>query len=136
MENPGEKLAEKKEATQPPSVIKFGTSPPTRASTQTVTEKLSPPAQSVQPPIQMSEPEEEQLTPTTPFEANSSTDAAPINIILSGISPSLGCSSPSPSTLADSKELIIDTDVESVSSQPTELQLQVYIISYIQLCSK
>lgn len=111
MENPGEKMAEKKEAMQPPSVIKFGTSPPTR--------KLTPP---MQPPIQMSEAE--QLTPTTPLEVNSGTEATPMNIILSGISPSLGCSSPSPSTLAD-KELIIDTDGESVSSQPTELQLQV-----------
>ncbi|MCI4390376.1 hypothetical protein PGIGA_G00121900 [Pangasianodon gigas] len=125
MENPGEKMAEKKEAAQPPSVIKFGTSPPTRTPTQSVTEKLTPSAQPGQPPIQTSEPEEEQLTPTTPLEVNSGTDAAPINIILSGISPSLGCPSPSPSTLADSKELIIDTDGESVSSQPTELQLQV-----------
>ncbi|KAF4093841.1 hypothetical protein AMELA_G00006440 [Ameiurus melas] len=125
MENPGEKMAEKKEAAQPPSVIKFGTSPLTRAPTQSVTEKSTLPAQPVQPPIQTSEPEEEQLTPTTPIEMNSGTDAEPMNIILSGISPSLGCPSPSPSTLADSKELIIDTDVESVSSQPTELQLQV-----------
>ncbi|KAF5902767.1 ETS domain-containing protein Elk-4-like, partial [Clarias magur] len=125
MENPGEKMAEKKEAPQPPSVIKFGTLPPTRVPTQSVMEKLPPPPQPIQPPIQLSEPEEEQLTPSTPLEVNPGTDAAPMNIILSGISPSLGCSSPSPSTLADSKELIIDTDVESVSSQPAELQLQI-----------
>ncbi|XP_017305675.1 ETS domain-containing protein Elk-4 isoform X1 [Ictalurus punctatus] len=125
MENPGEKMAEKKEAAQPPSVIKFGTSPLLKAPTQSVMEKPTLPAQPIQPPIQTSEPEEKQLTPTTPLEVNSGTDAAPMNIILSGISPSLGCPSPSPSTLADSKELIIDTDVESISSQPTELQLQV-----------
>lgn len=125
MENPGEKMAEKKEATQPPSVIKFGTPAPTRALTQSVTEKPTPPAQPVQPPIQLSEPEEEQLTPTTPLEVTAGMDAAPVSIILSGISPSLGCPSPSPSTLADSKELIIDTDVESVSSQHAELHLQV-----------
>ncbi|XP_027010638.1 ETS domain-containing protein Elk-4 [Tachysurus fulvidraco] len=130
MENPGEKMAEKmaekKDAAQTPSVIKFGTSSPTRAPTQSMTCKLTPPTRSVQPQIQMSEPEEEQLTPTTPLEVNSGTDAAPMSIILSGFSPSLGCPSPSPSTLADSKELIIDTDVESVSSQHTELQLQLY----------
>lgn len=125
MENPGEKMAEKKDAAQTPSVIKFGTSSPTRAPTQSTTCKLTPPTRSVQPQIQMSEPEEEQLTPTTPLEVNSGTDAAPMSIILSGFSPSLGCPSSSPSTLTDSKELIIDTDVESVSSQHTELQLQV-----------
>lgn len=118
-------MAEKKEAAQPPSVIKFGTSPLLKAPTQSVMEKPTLPTQPIQPPIQTSEPEEKQLTPTTPLEVNSGTDAAPMNIILSGISPSLGCPSPSPSTLADSKELIIDTDVESISSQPTELQLQV-----------
>ncbi|KAK3512942.1 hypothetical protein QTP70_030823 [Hemibagrus guttatus] len=122
MENPGEKMAEKKDAAQPPSVIKFGTLTPTRAPTQSAADKLTPPTHPVQPTI--SEPEEEQLTPTTPLEVNSGSDAAPTSITLSGISPSLGCPSPSPSTLADSKELIIDTDVESVSSQPTELQLQ------------
>lgn len=106
MENPGEKMAEKKEAAQPPSVIKFGTSPPSRA--QSVAEKPIPLSQPVQPSSQTSEAEEEQLTPTTPLELNPATDTAPISIILQ-----------------DSKELIIDTDVESVSSQPTELQLQV-----------
>ncbi|TTB41860.1 ETS domain-containing protein Elk-4 [Bagarius yarrelli] len=114
MENPGEKLAERKEGSkQPSSVIKFGTLSPT------------PPMQPPQPPIQMSESEEEQLAPTAPLEVSSGSDSAPINIILSGISPSLGCSSPSPSLLSDPKELVIDTDVESVSSQPTDLQLQV-----------
>lgn len=119
MENPGEKMAERKDAAQPPSVIKFGTSPPARAA-----EKATPRAQPVQPPIQTPEPEEEQLTPSTPLEVNPATDAAPINIILSGVSPSPGCPSPSPSALADSKELVIDTDGESVSSQPTELQVK------------
>lgn len=111
MENPGEKLAEKKEAAQPPTVIKFGNPSPTEKT--------------VLPPVQMSDSEKEQPAPATPIELSSGADAAPISIVLSGFSPSLGCPSPSPSTLADSKELIIDTDVESVSSQPTELQLQV-----------
>lgn len=117
MENPGEKLAEKKEVAQPPSVIKFGNPSPT--------EKTAPNAQPAPNAVQTSESEKEQLAPATPIELSSGADAAPINIVLSGVCPSLGCPSPSPSTLADSKELIIDTDVESVSSQPTELQLQV-----------
>ncbi|KAF7693112.1 hypothetical protein HF521_008428 [Silurus meridionalis] len=126
MENPAEKMAEKKDAAQPPSVIKFGIPLQTKVPAQSTKEKPTPPVPPVQPPIQMLEPgeEQQQLSPSTPLEVSSGTDTPPINIILSGISPSLGCPSPSPSTLADSKELIIDTDVESVSSQPTELQLQ------------
>ncbi|XP_062842601.1 ETS domain-containing protein Elk-4 [Trichomycterus rosablanca] len=124
MENPGEKLAEKKEATQPPSVIKFGAPPQSKTLTQDATADQTESARPTRTPVQISEHENVQPASTVPslLEVASGTEGAAIN--LTGVSPSLACSSPSPSILADSKELVIDTDVESVSSQPTEFHLQ------------
>ncbi|XP_017570323.1 ETS domain-containing protein Elk-4 [Pygocentrus nattereri] len=130
MENPGEKLAEKKavqEAPQPSSVIKFGTTPPSRPFLQTA-EKPALSVYPLQATLQMSEPENKQPTgqPVVyTLDLTTATEAAPAAHPLSGISPPLPCRSPSPNTLTDSQELVIDTDIESISSQPSELQLQV-----------
>lgn len=120
MENAGEKLSEKKvvqEPPHPPSVIKFGTTPPSR-----------PLVHPLQAPFPMSEPENKLPSAqhvVCTLEVAAATDAAPAAHPLSGISPPLHCRSPSPNTLTDSQELVIDTDIESISSQPSELQLQV-----------
>ncbi|XP_007251466.3 ETS domain-containing protein Elk-4 [Astyanax mexicanus] len=134
MENPGEKLAEKKagleaspQPSQPPSVIKFGTAPPSRALQQ-ASEKTSLPVHPLQAPLPVSEIESKQQAGqhvVCSLEVVAGTETAPAAFRLSGISPSLPCRSPSPSTLQDSQELVIDTDIESISSQPSELQLQV-----------
>ncbi|XP_072521830.1 ETS domain-containing protein Elk-4 [Salminus brasiliensis] len=131
MENPGEKLAEKKAGQeafpQPPSVIKFGTAPPSRLLQQ-ASEKPSLLMHPLQAPFPTSESENKQSAGQhvlCSLEVVAGTEAAPAALRLSGISPPLLCRSPSPSTPADSQELVIDTDIESISSQPSELRLQV-----------
>ncbi|XP_076862564.1 ETS domain-containing protein Elk-4 isoform X2 [Brachyhypopomus gauderio] len=91
VENPGEKLAEKKSGQEPahsPSVIKFGTTPPS---------KPHPPAAAEKPSMA-----------TCPLQAPPPTP--------DGKRPN--------AVAGQSEELVIDTDIESVSSQPSEFQLQ------------
>ncbi|XP_066529087.1 ETS domain-containing protein Elk-4 [Hoplias malabaricus] len=119
IENPGEKVVEKKlaqEATQPPSVIKFGTIPQSRPVQATM--KIGVPVHPLQTPLPTSEHKQQAVN-----EVPSATETA--SAAVSGISPPLPCRSPSPTILTDSQELVIDTDIESISSQPSELQLQV-----------
>ncbi|XP_076862556.1 ETS domain-containing protein Elk-4 isoform X1 [Brachyhypopomus gauderio] len=126
VENPGEKLAEKKSGQEPahsPSVIKFGTTPPS---------KPHPPAAAEKPsmatcPLQAPPPTPDGKRPNAvagQSEVSAAAEVAPSGPALSGIGPALVCRSPSPCTLTDSQELVIDTDIESVSSQPSEFQLQ------------
>ncbi|KAI4904856.1 hypothetical protein NFI96_018247, partial [Prochilodus magdalenae] len=130
MENPGEKLAEKKvtqEPPQPSSVIKFGTTPP-RPILQAA-ERPALPVHPLQAPLQMSESEKKQPAGQHVVCSLEVTEATPATLPLSGISPPMPCRSPSPNTLTDSQELVIDTDMESYSSQASELQLQVQPLS-------
>ncbi|KAK1799974.1 hypothetical protein P4O66_006120, partial [Electrophorus voltai] len=125
MENPGEKLADKKaaqEPAQPPSVIKFGTPPPSRPATA---EKTSLPMHPLQVPPLTSESKQLTALPAPgQLEESPAAEEVRPGPAHSGMSPALVCRSPSPCTLADSQELVIDTDMESICSQPSEFQLQ------------
>lgn len=156
MENPGEKLAEKKgipevptqqqpqqqqhqqqQQSSSPSVIRFGTITVSRSSAPSVAEKLkplplaSPPQQVVHPlhapPLMTGDVEmggNQLPLPqiTGAFEETLDTTNSPIQVFNL---TELNSRSPSPNTLQDSQELVIDSDIESISSQPSELQLQV-----------
>lgn len=104
VENPAEK---KEAAAQPASVIKFGTQG--KALTRDATDDRTAPR-----PVQVQILVPENVQSGLPEV----TEMAPTG--LSGISSS---PSPPPGVSADSKELVIDTDIESVSSQHTELQV-------------
>ncbi|XP_041945778.1 ETS domain-containing protein Elk-4 [Alosa sapidissima] len=151
MENPGEKLAEKKGAQevqiyQPqqqsssPSVIRFGTIPTSRSSASAAADKppLGSPTQTMvhslqAPPLaagdvdvtgsQMAMPQT-----TGAFEETLATSSQIPVFSLVG----LNSRSPSPSALQDStQELVIDSDIESISSQPSEISLQSQSISSV-----
>lgn len=127
IENPGENLVEKKvtqDSPQPPTVIKFGTIHQNRATTQSPSER---------PELQMA------LMPTRTesetkhtgfshvvcaFVETPSLETAAMGFPLSGMTRS---HSPSSSPMTDSQELVIDSEIESVSSQPSEIQLQVHL---------
>ncbi|XP_052465291.1 ETS domain-containing protein Elk-4 isoform X1 [Carassius gibelio] len=133
IENPGEKLMEKKaaqESPQPPTVIKFGTMPQNRQGTPSVIEKPELPAQPAQaPPPAPAEPEAKQTAVShvvCAFVENPTSENAMTGFPLSRVSPSPlpHSKSPSSSPMTDSQELVIDSEIESLSSQPSELQLQ------------
>ncbi|XP_052424976.1 ETS domain-containing protein Elk-4-like [Carassius gibelio] len=128
VENPGEKLMENKaaqESPQPPTVIKFGAMPQNRHPTPSVigTPELS--TQPAQAPLpDPAEPEAKQ-TGVSHVESPTSENAMmgfPLSRISS--SPLTRSQSPSSSPMTDSQELVIDSEIESLSSQPSELQLQ------------
>lgn len=150
MENPGEKLAEKKgspevqtqqlpqqrhqQQSSSPSVIRYGTItvsrpsavekpklPPLASPTQSVVH--SPPGLSLMTgDVEMGGNQLPLPQMTGAFEENLATTNSPIQVFNL---TELNSRSPSPNTLQDSQELVIDTDIESISSQPSELQLQV-----------
>ncbi len=135
IENPGEKLMEKKtaqESPQPPTVIKFGTMQQSRHTTPSVIGKPELPAQIAQDLLPaLAEPEAKQAAfshVVCAFVENPTSENAMTGFPLSRVSSSpLTCSqSPSSSPMTDSQELVIDSEIESLSSQPSELQLQVW----------
>ncbi|XP_066559265.1 ETS domain-containing protein Elk-4 [Amia ocellicauda] len=132
VENPGEKLAEKKagpEPQQPQSVIKFGTTP-SRNPPAVALEVVSPapPPQpkcggelkaATPPPLLPAPLPVEETVPDGP-------SSGPAPFTDSALSPSLSSRSPSPSNVPDSsQELVIDSDIEYISSQPARGPLQV-----------
>ncbi|XP_036389430.1 ETS domain-containing protein Elk-4-like isoform X1 [Megalops cyprinoides] len=140
VENPGEKLAEKKVAPDAPhSVIKFGTTPP-KLPQLILMETLSqaPPQNKPHPPQQPNPPPQPPPLKTVPQVSETAMKNSPVpqedtppavatapNLRLFGPTPSLPVQSPSQSTVADSsQELVIDSDMESISSQPPEQHLQ------------
>ncbi|XP_067243894.1 ETS domain-containing protein Elk-4 [Chanodichthys erythropterus] len=134
IENPGEKLIDKKagqESPQPSTVIKFGTMPQNRITTPSAMGRPELPAQPVQAPLPSpTENETKQSTVShvvCAFVENPTSENAMTGFPLSRISSSLlpHSQSPSSSPMTDSQELVIDSEIESLSSQPSELQLQV-----------
>ncbi|XP_067287397.1 ETS domain-containing protein Elk-4 isoform X2 [Pseudorasbora parva] len=131
IENPGEKLTDKKagqESPQPSTVIKFGTMPQNRNTTLTAIGRPEVPIQA--PLTAQTEHESKQSTVShvvCAFMENPTSENAMTGFSLSRISPSLlpHSQSPSSSPMTDSQELVIDSEIESLSSQPSELQMQV-----------
>ncbi|XP_077060130.1 ETS domain-containing protein Elk-4 isoform X1 [Siphateles boraxobius] len=139
IENPGEKLMDKKagqESPQPSTVIKFGTMPQNRNTTLSAIERPELLAQAIQVPLRAST--ENETKPSTvshvvcAFVHNHTSENAMTGFPLSRNSPSLlpHSQSPSSSPMTDSQELVIDSEIESLSSQPSELQLQVQPYSF------
>ncbi|XP_016297004.1 ETS domain-containing protein Elk-4-like isoform X1 [Sinocyclocheilus anshuiensis] len=133
IENPGEKLMEKKaaqELPQPPTVIKFGTMPLNRHTIPSVIEKPELPAPLTQAPLLApAEPEAKQMAVShvvCAFVENPTLENAMMCFPLSRVtsSPLPRSQSPCSSPMTDSQELVIDSEIESLSSQPSELQLQ------------
>ncbi|XP_051531737.1 ETS domain-containing protein Elk-4-like isoform X3 [Myxocyprinus asiaticus] len=134
IENPGEKLMEKKtvqESPQPHSVIKFGTMNQSRQTIQSTSERSELPGHPAQPKLPTpADPETKQTgvpQVVCAFVESPSTENSMIDFPLSGISSSLlpHSESPSSSPMTDSQELVIDSEIESISSQPSDSQLQV-----------
>lgn len=134
IENPGEKLIDKKagqESPQPSTVIKFGTMPQNRNTTPSAIGRPELPAQPAQAPLPApTENETKQSTVShvvCTFVENPTSENAMTGFPFSRISPSMlpHSQSPSSSPMTDSQELVIDSEIESLSSQPSELQLQV-----------
>ncbi|XP_012678013.2 ETS domain-containing protein Elk-4 isoform X2 [Clupea harengus] len=134
MENPGEKLAEKKgtpelhpqqpqqqqqqqqqQQSSSPSVIRFGTIPASRSSAdKPIPSPLASPLQAPPPAAGYTEMTSSQLalSQTSSFEETMSTHSQVFHLV------GLQSRSPSPNTLQDStQELVIDSDIESISSQ-------------------
>ncbi|XP_035487514.2 ETS domain-containing protein Elk-4 [Scophthalmus maximus] len=134
IENPGEKMADKRGLTataqsqpqQPtalPSVIKFGNTPPKPAP---------PPQVAIEPTLVSNHLDPLQPLPKRAVEISTHSSLPPQHIYaFERIRPSeptfslsdLTSASPSPSLVPDSsQELVIDSDIESGSSQPTDAQ--------------
>lgn len=133
MENPGEKLAERnatQESPQPPTVIKFGTIHQNRTA-QSPTERSEIQVQLGPMPTRTdSETKQTAFSHVVcAFVETPPVESTAPGFPLSGISPSLVTRSHSPSSspTTDSQELVIDSEIESVSSQPSEIQLQVHL---------
>ncbi|KAK7119125.1 hypothetical protein R3I94_021091 [Phoxinus phoxinus] len=136
IENPGEKLMDKKAGQESPqpstTVIKFGTmGPQNRNTTLSAIGRPELLAQAAQVPLRaLTVNETKQSTVShvvCAFVENHTSENAMTGFPLSRISPSLlpHSQSPSSSPMTDSQELVIDSEIESLSSQPSELQLQV-----------
>ncbi|CAJ1051925.1 ETS domain-containing protein Elk-4 [Xyrichtys novacula] len=145
IENPAEKMADKRsvaaiaqsqeqlsqqqQPTSSPSVIKFGNLPPKSAPAQA---PALPPQVMIEPSLIASHLDPLQTQPTRAEEVHTHS-SLPSQSIYSfehirpsdptfGL-PDLTSASPSPSLVPDStQELVIDTDIESGSSQPTDTQ--------------
>uniref|UniRef100_A0A5F5PRD4 ETS transcription factor ELK4 n=1 Tax=Equus caballus TaxID=9796 RepID=A0A5F5PRD4_HORSE len=126
IENPAEKLAEKKSPQEPtPSVIKFVTTPSKKPPVEPVAAAVSS-----GPSISPSSEETVQALETlasprlpsleAPTSASSATTAFPTTPPLSSMSPSLQDPPRTPSPPLSSNP-DIDTDIDSVASQPMEL---------------
>lgn len=124
MENPAVKMADRKAATaqppQPPSVIKYGnTSPP----------KVLPPASQMgTEPSHMSDrldPAQSETSCSSSLPSSFEDVRVPVAVAPFGLHGPTSTCPVSPSPVPDSsQELVMDSDVESGSSQPTEAQLQ------------
>ncbi|XP_029549999.1 ETS domain-containing protein Elk-4 [Salmo trutta] len=135
MENPADKMADRKSNTQAqdplsqqpmlsPSVIKFGTTPPKRSPPVTI-ETPNPPLCPSMGDVVMTH---SVLLPQAvcAFEQAKPMESSSLRILNSFSLSELPTRSPSPSIVPDStQELVIDSDIESISSQPTETQIQV-----------
>ncbi|XP_030633044.1 ETS domain-containing protein Elk-4 isoform X1 [Chanos chanos] len=125
IENPGEKLAEKKapqDVPQPSSVIKFGITPPNRQLTQATVEEPQSSAQPIQTPLQTGEAATRQsAVPQVVclFEESPTTEHTVPSLPFSGLSSPLPPRTPSPSAVPNAQ------DTESSSSHPAEQQQQV-----------
>lgn len=145
MENPAEKMADRRSAsittqsqeaspqlpplpqpTTSPSVIKFGNSPPkpTQPPPQVAIELALMPNQTLYPlqapPLRNEEITHSSLPPPPVYSFEHIRPSEP-QFSLS----ELTSSSPSPSIVPDSsQELVIDSDIESISSLPTDAQAQ------------
>ncbi|CDQ75934.1 unnamed protein product [Oncorhynchus mykiss] len=134
MENPADKMADRKSNTQAqdppsqqpllsPSVIKFGTTPPKRSpqiSIETPNPPLCPPMGDVVMTHSVLLPQA-----VCAFEQAKPMESSSLRILNSFSLSELPTRSPSPSMVPDStQELVIDSDIESISSQPTETQIQ------------
>ncbi|XP_018614079.1 ETS domain-containing protein Elk-4 isoform X1 [Scleropages formosus] len=139
VENPGEKLADKRPTQDPaPSVIKYGTMtpkkpPPVNLSFVTAAlpeDKSLPQPQPLQAPPSVAEAVgKTSLTLASCAFEEPSLPSFP----LPSLSPNLTSRSPSPCRAPDStQELVIDSDMESATSQPPELQPQVQQASVAQ----
>lgn len=138
MENPAEKMADKRgladtaqnqqlQPTALPTVIKFGITPPKPAPApphQVTVEPslLSNQADSLQaPPLRVGDISTHSTQPSTTHSVYAFEVIRPTEFTLSDLTPT----SPSPSLVPDSsQELVIDSDIESGSSQPAESQAQ------------
>ncbi|XP_028652970.1 ETS domain-containing protein Elk-4 [Erpetoichthys calabaricus] len=133
VENPAGKLAEKKMTQETPqSVIKFGSTPSKKPPTQSPVEGVS----KATPPVLLAPVligQNLYVDPTDSKDGKSKENSVnPVGVSPSGQdaafsigSPSVPSRSPSPSLAPDSAhELVIDTDIESTSSQPPNLRLQ------------
>ncbi|XP_035244851.1 ETS domain-containing protein Elk-4 isoform X3 [Anguilla anguilla] len=139
-EHPGERRASQDPA---PSVIRFGSSPAKRTTPPPPVAPESVPRESSEAkprpqrahPLQAPPPSEDaavkQCRPPRTFGAfgeDTSTAGPSPGLHLEGISTHVPSPSrsPTPSTAPDSsQDLVIDSDMESISSQPSEIQLQV-----------
>ncbi|XP_014022412.1 ETS domain-containing protein Elk-4 isoform X1 [Salmo salar] len=135
MENPADKMADRKSNTQAqdplsqqpmlsPSVIKFGTTPPKRSPPVTI-ETPNPPLCPSMGDVVMTH---SVLLPQAvcAFEQAKPMESSSLRILNSFSLSELPTRGPSPSMVPDStQELVIDSDIESISSQPTETQIQV-----------
>ncbi|TRY97580.1 hypothetical protein DNTS_016387 [Danionella cerebrum] len=122
-ENPGEKLVEGK-SLDSSSVIKYGSIPPKQNTSPIVMGK------SDFSTVPRSDPEAKHSSTSSAvctFTVNPISENAMTGFPVSSISPSVLPLSQSPpsSPLTDSQELVIDSEMESLSSQPSELQLQI-----------
>ncbi|XP_041747378.1 ETS domain-containing protein Elk-4 [Coregonus clupeaformis] len=142
MENPADKMADRKSNTQAqdppsqqpmlsPSVIKFGTTPPKRSPPPPLVtiETPNPPLCSLQVPPPMGDVvmTHSVLLPQAvcAFEQAKPMESSSPRILNSFSLSELPSRSPSPTMVPDStQELVIDSDIESISSQPTETQIQ------------
>ncbi|XP_010894428.1 ETS domain-containing protein Elk-4 isoform X2 [Esox lucius] len=139
IENPADKMADRKSNTraqdppsqqplQSPSVIKFGTTPPKRSPPppQVPLETSNPPLCPLQAPPPMGDmlTAHSSLLPQTSEHTKPMESSTPQILHCFSLSE-LPSRSPSPSTVPEStQELVIDSDIESISFQPTETQTQ------------
>ncbi|XP_046881597.1 ETS domain-containing protein Elk-4 isoform X2 [Hypomesus transpacificus] len=139
MENPAEKLADRKsdrksasdlsplpqQAPRSPSVIKFGSTPPTPQ----VAIETSPASSSTLYPLQSPPPVGDVVTTHSSLPPAAGCSLEPVRSTESALPgfalSELSSRSPSPSIIPDStQELVIDSDNESSCSQPTDTQTQ------------
>ncbi|XP_055039742.2 LOW QUALITY PROTEIN: ETS domain-containing protein Elk-4 [Misgurnus anguillicaudatus] len=121
IENPGEKLVEKKgsiqESPQPPTVIKYGTNNQNRTTAE------------LKGPLSTRTEAETVHTAFSHVVCRFVDAPSAENSTMSGISSSPPPHSPSSSPMTDSQDLVIDSEKESVSSQPSEIHLQDTILT-------
>uniref|UniRef100_A0A667WGM5 ETS transcription factor ELK4 n=1 Tax=Myripristis murdjan TaxID=586833 RepID=A0A667WGM5_9TELE len=132
MENPAEKMGDRRGTSTPPqptvspSVIKFGNSPPKPTQPPQVAIEVALMPNQTLYPLQAPPPRNEDMTAHSSLLPPSAYSFEHIRPSETQFSLSdLTSPSPSPSIVPDScQELVIDSDIESISSLPTETQSQ------------